>query len=93
MIEAPKAFPDPRVEHLNKDKQNPCSEVLLEAPTACTLKVPDYDPRDQIIANLSIDNEVLRNRLKEYANASKEIRDALDAARDKFAQFRNGYYY
>jgi len=78
---------DPRVEQT----QQPCQANKAESIT--TLKGSDYDPRDQIIANLSIENEILRKRLKEIHQASADIRDALDAARDKFARLREYNYY
>jgi len=104
MIEAPadtyaRIFPDPKPQKDDSWKEvkewqsNPCSEIPLGTPTACAIPAPDYDPRDQIIANLSIENEILRKRLKEIHQASADIRDALDAARDKFARLREYNYY
>lgn len=48
------------------------------------------DVRDQIIANLSIENELLKKRLQEYSTAMRVAEGAIRKGFDQFAQFR-GY--
>lgn len=70
----------------------PGSHTVYEAFIAGVAAKESNDPRDVIIARLSIENERLHTRIKELLEASRAAKKAMHVALREFDKLRFGYF-